>query len=368
MVVLGAAAFANYRSDYTAARALGTESLALYRGLGDERGIAWSLLNIGHSARARGEQGEARSLYEAGVAAAQAAGHRPLEALNDYYLGRLAYHESDYDAAHASAVRSLEMFREAGYARGTARALLGLGWLSYQTGDYGAAQRLFAESLAAWREVGERRGTAWALAGLGHAAIDRGEYVEAHALLGTGLERHQAFRTPGAMIASLEGCAHLAAARHQAVAALRLAGAAAALREVTGSQLTRAWQATLDRWLKPAYSSLGEAAATAAWADGRSMLVDQAVACALELIEAPEVTSAGKPVPGESVVRRAGGLTERQGEVLRLVATGCTNRQIADTLVVSEHTVARHLENIFARLGVSSRAGATAAALRAGLA
>src|SRR5919199_733424 len=64
----------------------------------------------------------------------------------------------------------------------------------------------------------------------------------------------------------------------------------------------------------------------------------------------------------------AGGLTEREAEVLRLVARGATNRTIATELVLSERTVAHHLSNIFRKLGVASRASATAFALRAGLA
>ena len=54
------------------------------------------------------------------------------------------------------------------------------------------------------------------------------------------------------------------------------------------------------------------------------------------------------------------GLSPRELEVLRLVAAGNTNRQIASELVVSEHTVARHVQNIFTKLGVSSRTAATA--------
>ncbi len=53
-------------------------------------------------------------------------------------------------------------------------------------------------------------------------------------------------------------------------------------------------------------------------------------------------------------------LTGRECEVLRLVASGQTNREIAAALVISEHTVGRHLQNIFMKIGVSSRAGATA--------
>jgi DNA-binding CsgD family transcriptional regulator len=60
----------------------------------------------------------------------------------------------------------------------------------------------------------------------------------------------------------------------------------------------------------------------------------------------------------------AHGLSRRELEVLRLVAAGKTNREIASTLVVSEHTVARHLQNIFAKLDVTSRTAATAFAFQ----
>jgi len=64
----------------------------------------------------------------------------------------------------------------------------------------------------------------------------------------------------------------------------------------------------------------------------------------------------------------AGGLSARELEVLRLVAAGETNREIAGELYLSEKTVERHLSNIFGKLGLSSRSAATAYAFRHGLA
>ena len=86
-----------------------------------------------------------------------------------------------------------------------------------------------------------------------------------------------------------------------------------------------------------------------------------------ELGAAPELARA-KAIAGNSWDRRPGGLTPREVEVLRLVASGKTNRATAGELVLSEKTVARHLSNIFTKLGISSRASATAYAYEHGLA
>jgi DNA-binding NarL/FixJ family response regulator len=63
-----------------------------------------------------------------------------------------------------------------------------------------------------------------------------------------------------------------------------------------------------------------------------------------------------------------GSLTAREAEVLTLVARGRTNREVAAELFISDKTVARHVSNIFAKLGLSSRAAATAWAYEHGLA
>jgi DNA-binding NarL/FixJ family response regulator len=65
---------------------------------------------------------------------------------------------------------------------------------------------------------------------------------------------------------------------------------------------------------------------------------------------------------------RAGGLTVREVEVLRLVAEGRTNKEIASALVISEHTVARHVQNMLAKLAFSSRTQLAAFAVESGVA
>ncbi|HEY3238602.1 MAG TPA: response regulator transcription factor, partial [Acidimicrobiia bacterium] len=95
----------------------------------------------------------------------------------------------------------------------------------------------------------------------------------------------------------------------------------------------------------------------------------------LERRAGPGDTERARELAGPAPTRRRpaapalpGGLTEREAEVLRLVAEGKTNREIAAALYLSEKTVARHLSNMFTKLGVTSRAAATAFALREGIA
>jgi len=101
-----------------------------------------------------------------------------------------------------------------------------------------------------------------------------------------------------------------------------------------------------------AYRALGDD-------DGAEMEFDAARSIFLELGAAPDIARV-ETLSRSSGRKLTGGLTDREVEVLRLVATGRTNRAIAAELVISEKTVARHVSNIFDKLGVSSRSAATA--------
>jgi DNA-binding CsgD family transcriptional regulator len=138
-----------------------------------------------------------------------------------------------------------------------------------------------------------------------------------------------------------------------------LAGARAALR--------RSWQRWRD--LEAPYDAararrrLGLARARSGDADGARMEWDGAREIFARLGAGPDLAELDR-LAGPGADRAVSGLTAREVEVLGLVATGRSNREIAAVLVVSEHTVRRHLQNIFGKLGVTSRAAATAYAYR----
>ena len=121
---------------------------------------------------------------------------------------------------------------------------------------------------------------------------------------------------------------------------------------------------------------------SAAYRDGRTLAFAEAATLVLTLLEevatptptpTPTPTSGAEAVPGPAAHARAaasGGesrLTEREREVLRLVAQGLSSKTIGRQLFISERTVAQHLTAIFNKLGVHTRAQAVAVATRGGL-
>ena len=155
------------------------------------------------------------------------------------------------------------------------------------------------------------------------------------------------------------------AGQGQALRATRLCGTAEVVLEATGAKLGHPDQAEYEQTIAMARGTLSEALFAAAWAEGRAMSVEQAITYALEDgIPLPEDTAATSeltaPVaPPPALEARPAGLTAREVEVLRLVAQGLSDREVAERLVVSPRTVNAHLTSIYSKLGVSSRAAAT---------
>jgi DNA-binding NarL/FixJ family response regulator len=158
---------------------------------------------------------------------------------------------------------------------------------------------------------------------------------------------------------NLEGLAGVLMTQGELTGAVQLWGAAEELREATGVPLHPVDRAGYEQAVATARAQLGEQAFAAAWAAGRRMTPEQAGAGLHQ-------ASLSEPVP-EALhppsLTAPNDLTAREMEVLRLLARGLSNAQIAEELVVSLLTVKAHLRSIYSKLGVTSRVAATRYAL-----
>jgi DNA-binding NarL/FixJ family response regulator len=161
--------------------------------------------------------------------------------------------------------------------------------------------------------------------------------------------------------ACLEGLARVSSMQGAAYRAARLAGAASALRAAIGAPLPPFARADLDRAMAQARTALGAPAWLAAWDEGRALPLSDVITEARSISVVPLPDRAGHP-PTPTVR-----LTDRERDVLRLLAAGFTDREIADALFLSPRTVHRHLARLYEQLGVHTRTAAVAAAQSAGL-
>jgi non-specific serine/threonine protein kinase len=212
--------------------------------------------------------------------------------------------------------------------------------------------------------LGDKHGVGKALLNLGNVALIQAEYDRATALLRESLTLHREIGGKEGIAYCMEGLAGVAEARRQSERAARLFGAAEALREAIGWPLSPAENPAHAQVVIAARTRLDEPAWAAAWAAGREMPLEQAIA---------DAQAAGEPPVALGPTPASGGrppdpLTRREREVAALVSRGLTDRQIAETLVITEGTVGVHLNNIFGKLELHSRAQLAVWAAEHGLA
>ena len=157
----------------------------------------------------------------------------------------------------------------------------------------------------------------------------------------------------------LEGFASVAAMGGEPLHAARLLGTAATLRETLRAVMGPASQAEVAPYVALVHSQLGETTFAAALAEGRAMPLERALEAAFAPPAPGPALADPSAEPRSSAPRTApAGLTSREVEVLRLVAQGLTNDEVAERLIISPRTVAKHLEAIYGKLAVTSRTAA----------
>ena len=281
--LFAAGVLADARGEFPQAVALHRESADIHRALGDERSLAVALNALAMASQKHGDLATARTLFEQSLELWRALEDRTAVSRALSNLASVVKAQEEYGLARALYEESLAASQAIGDRSGAALTLGNLGDLAREQGDSSAALTFYEQSLAAFRDLGDPWGTAGALTDLGTLTREQGEFATAHArhveslklFLGLGHRRG---------IARLLGeLASWAVAQEHHAIGLRLAGAAAALRETIGAPLTPAQQSKLDRNLDAARRSLGDAESAKAWSEGRAMTVDEAVEHAFAL-------------------------------------------------------------------------------------
>lgn len=192
----------------------------------------------------------------------------------------------------------------------------------------------------------------------GSLACDRCDWVVARRHFDAELAQREQSHGYMEIMTSFEGLAEVAGGLGDAERAATLLGAAAELRERSGTPLWRPRQRRVDRAVADVRAQLSAKAFAAAWDAGRVMSLAEAIRYARQ----PDAPPATLPVaPG-------GGLSPREVEVVRLLAEGHSDKEIAAALAISPRTVSNHVTSILNKLGVDSRTAAATWAVRQGLA
>jgi predicted ATPase/DNA-binding CsgD family transcriptional regulator len=349
---------AKARRDYAVARSLLEESLAISKEVDDKRSIADAHLLLARTAINQGEYARACSLLEDGLALSREMGDKWSIAMALFHLARAVYALGDLARAHELLEESLAIHRELSYKEGIAYALRLTGQLAFQQSDDTTARPLLEESVAIFREVGDKGGSAKSLYRLASVVAFQGDDEVARALFEESLTLLREVGDKEGIASCLEGLAGVIAAQGEPAKAVLLWGAIESLREAMGAPIPAVERASYDRTVAVVRAQLGEETFAAAWAEGRTMTPEQAL-----VAEEQEVMPLlSNPVPTSPLLTPPiypGGLSAREVEVLRLVAEGLTNSQIADQLIISPLTVNAHVRSIFNKLGVTTRSAAT---------
>jgi predicted ATPase/DNA-binding CsgD family transcriptional regulator len=327
--LLGAGMLAHYASDDARAIPWLDASLALHRAVDDHWGIGFTHLMLGIAAEDAGDYETAASHFAESLVSARAIDNPVMTGLVLLHQGIIAWGEGDRARAERLVTEALAVQRLADdLLYGAAESIGLLGLLACEAGDLPRSVELQRESLAHILEKG---------------------YLEVVA-------------------ANLANVAMLALAAKRPAVAARLFGAAFGQREAIGNPFKLPERAVYERAIESTKAFLPADLFTAAWSSGRAHSLAEAVAEAFAALdEIGGQTATGASPASAGVQEAVAGLTARELEVLRLLAAGGSNREIADALFVSPRTVQVHLANIFSKLDVHSRAAAVARAYELGL-
>ena len=275
-------ALAATQGDHPTAEHFLQQSLSLYEELGDQSGIAASLNALAVSARDQGDYSAAQSNFERSLACWRLLPDRLAIARCLHNLANVVKVRGDYSRAQWALREATSIFEELGDRSGAAWSINQQGDIAREEGNGAAARELYQRALSAFREDGDPWGSARSLTDLASIDCEQGDHLAAHAAYREALQIFAGLGHRRGTARALEGSACLALAEGYAERALKLAAAAAHLRQEIKAPLNQAEQSKFDQTLLPAWESLGEAEGKSAWLEGSAMSMEKAIRYSLE--------------------------------------------------------------------------------------
>jgi predicted ATPase/DNA-binding CsgD family transcriptional regulator len=274
-----------------------------------------------------------------------------------FSLSFAATYLGDRDHAYALAAEAVAVSRALDEPHWLGVVLNRLGIEAHNKGDYQEALRLYAETRRLWQALGCPWDLMVVTTNLGIAAHAQGNIAQASAYYRKALQLVEDIGGTWMIEELLAMAAAIAAETGDTSRAAGLIGATDALLDAIGFALAPFVAVIYNAARARVARDLGSAAFAAQQEAGRRLSRAEALAEAVAAVEVTSHTTPSRPPTRET-------LTARELEVLRLLAAGLSNAQIAETLFISPRTVSTHLTNIFTKLDVGSRTEAAAIAHR----
>ncbi|MDX1520365.1 MAG: tetratricopeptide repeat protein, partial [Anaerolineae bacterium] len=277
MALYGSGAMAMYQGDLTTARPHLTESITIWRELGNDVELAMALLTLGTVAINQGDERAAGPLLEACLPLFKKLGQETRYAVTLTHLGDVGLVQGDWTSARTRYEESLALQRAMGHQWGTAQALNNLGEVARCEGDYSRAVPLYEESLALFRELGSSGDVARSLHNLGYMALAQDDIDQAATRFAESLALFQERGSKRGLVECLAGFAGVATIRADFRRAAQLLGAVEAHFEAMEAAMWPADRLEYERSVAAVQTALGEEDFAAAWAEGRKMTVEKAI-------------------------------------------------------------------------------------------
>jgi DNA-binding CsgD family transcriptional regulator len=316
--------------DFEAAREAHAEALEIALEIGDRRSAGLAYMGLGDSAATDVDSELALRHYEAARAIFVKLGDRRNIAVATTNMANLMWNQRQLGPAIEGHERARLLYTAAGDQRGIAWSATNIGRIAAQMHNYERAVPSLVEAIDAYEQIGDRGGIAESLEGSAQVAFGRGEPLRACALL----------------------------------------AAADSLREAVHHPISPVDRAEYDAILVEVRTALG-ATFQPTWDANQHLPLQQVRALIAGIMtDSPpaDVADVALPVTNDAEKRiRELGLTEREIEVLTLIAAGKTDKDIAEELFIGVRTVQSHVANLLAKLDVNARSAAVARALRSGI-